>query len=144
MPLSHTTKQILLACLAQFVFLSGTAFSAVWPWDQFNSWQADIDASGGILTYSIDRQGGYDIEWEADEIYQSVDLDTAFSQIIPDWEAIIKAALNEWQSTIGTFTFQEVEDNGLAQGAVGAQGHIRITSHLLDPAIYAGYAYYPP
>ncbi|MCP4550514.1 MAG: autotransporter domain-containing protein [Bacteroidetes bacterium] len=98
--------------------------------DTGNGWQATLDRDDRILTYSFDHAGGYSLAIEGSAEH-TTSLDTQFDAIIPDWENILKAALDAWGVT-ANITLTEVPDNGLDCGAAGAEGIIRISAHSMD------------
>ncbi len=104
------------------------------------SWQTTLDNTDRTLTYSFDHVGGYylDIEGSSDT---TVSLDTALDSIVPDWENILKSALDKWSST-ADITFIEVPDNQLDLGAEGAAGLFRFSTHPMITG-YLGHGFYP-
>ena len=133
--------QVLIVCIVLTIPTMG--YTAKWPWDDWYTWHSDLATNNGVITYSIDRNGGFLHEYEDGVWLKTLGMEKGFATIVPEWETIIRQALEDWGGVLGV-TFREVEDNGLNSGAIGAQGSIRITSLVFpEPLQFSAYAYYP-
>jgi uncharacterized protein with beta-barrel porin domain len=133
-----------LAALLFWMLIPVTGFAADWPWDGWYSWQADLDQNGGVVTYSIDRTGGFLIDNDPGMFLTSIGMEAGFSATVPNWETLVHQAFDQWASATG-ITFLEVADSGVDSATPGAQGAIRITAYVVpEPILFSAYAYYPP